>query len=224
MLTNINLEINPGDFVAIVGPSGSGKSTLVDLILGVNKPDLGTVLISSKSPEEAIRIWPEKISYVPQTSSIIDGTFLENICLGYEKGHYSEEEITDALNKSRLRDFVNELPLGLETKTGEFGSRISGGQRQRLGIARAFISSPNLLILDEATSALDARVEQQIIDELLLLRGSTTLIVIAHRLSTILNANKIVYVDKKSIQVFNSFEHAKDSITDFKTQAEIMGL
>jgi ABC-type multidrug transport system fused ATPase/permease subunit len=223
-ISNINLVINQGEFIAITGPSGAGKTTLVDLILGLIDPTSGSVSISGVSPKTAFRLFEKRISYVPQDIEIFEGSIRANILLGYEESEYSDAEVEDALRKAQLWDFVNTLPSGMHTQVGDRGTRLSGGQRQRLGIARGIISAPKLLILDEATSALDSETESVVANTIYSLRESCTLIVIAHRLSTVRNANKVLYLENGQLIASGSFEDVRSQVTNFENQAKLMGL
>lgn len=223
-LDEISIEINSASFVAIVGASGAGKTTLVDVLLGVLHPDAGKVLISNNSPENAVALWPGAIAYVPQDVMISDGTIRQNISMGYPRESASDELVWSGLEMAQLIDFVRELPEGLDTQVGERGAKISGGQRQRLGIARAMFTKPKMLVLDEATSALDGQTEADISDAIQLLKGSTTVIMIAHRLSTVRNADLVLYMDSGRIISRGSFEEVRKAVPDFDKQAKLMGL
>jgi ABC-type multidrug transport system fused ATPase/permease subunit len=223
-LTEVSLEIQSGNIVALVGPSGGGKTTLVDVILGIIEPNTGTVLISSLPPIEAIQISPGAISYVPQDVSVIDGTVRENIAMGFPIEIAKDELVWNAIDLAGLGDFVANLPNGLDTYVGEKGSRISGGQRQRLGIARALFTNPKLLVLDEATSALDGETESRITDSILSLKGKVTVLMVAHRLSTIRNADQVVYLSEGSVRAVGTFESVRLAVPDFEKQAQLMGL
>jgi ABC-type multidrug transport system fused ATPase/permease subunit len=214
----ISLSIKQGESVAFVGPSGGGKTTLADITLGLIQPDMGRVRISGLGPEEAIRNYPGAIAYVPQNIAIINGTILQNICLGYEPTEIETQDIWDALEVAQLVDFVKNLPNGFETQVGDRGVNISGGQRQRLGIARAVLSKPRLIVLDEATSSLDGQTEFEITDALHKLRGQVTVIVIAHRLSTVRNVDRLCYIDSGKIVSTGSFSELRQAIPDFERQ------
>jgi len=190
-LSGVTFSLPSGSFCAIIGESGAGKSTLVDTMLGINKQDRGSVLVSGLSPVEAIHTWPGAISYVPQEVQIIRGTIRENIALGYPVDLFPENMFWKALEVSRLSEFVKNQPLGLDAQVGDRGVNMSGGQRQRLGIARAMLTEPRLLVLDEATSSLDSETESEFVEALQQLVGKVTLVVIAHRLSTIESATVI---------------------------------
>jgi len=220
----VNLVINPGDVVAIVGPSGAGKTTLVDLILGVITPDSGEIFISGKPPLDAVRSWPGAVSYVPQDVVITNSTFRENVTMGYPDRDSYQSLIRNALLVSHLKDFVESLPLGDRTKVGDRGTAISGGQRQRLGIARAMFTMPALLILDEATSALDGETEANISDSIQEMKGKVTVVMIAHRLSTIRNVDKVIYMESGKIKEVGTFTEVRDKVPDFDRQAKLMGL
>jgi ABC-type multidrug transport system fused ATPase/permease subunit len=223
-LKNISLEIPPGTKVAFVGSSGSGKTTLVDIILGILRPDSGSVLISGVSPVDAIRMWPGSIGYVPQDVVLSHGTIRENIALGFPESLISSELIWKALERAQLAEFVRALPNGIETSTGERGSKLSGGQRQRIGIARALVTNPKLLVLDEATSALDGVTESELTKTFLNSSFGITTIVVAHRLSTIKDADLICFVKNGEILASGDFETLKRLVPDFSDQAELMGL
>ena len=223
-LKNISLEIPPGTKVAFVGSSGSGKTTLVDIILGILRPDSGSVLISGVSPVDAIRMWPGSIGYVPQDVVLSHGTIRENIALGFPESLISSELIWKALERAQLAEFVRALPNGIETSTGERGSKLSGGQRQRIGIARALVTNPKLLVLDEATSALDGVTESELTKTFLNSSFGITTIVVAHRLSTIKEADLICFVKDGEILASGDFETLKRLVPDFSDQAELMGL
>ena len=223
-LENISLHLVSGKSLAIVGSTGAGKTTLVDVLLGVLPADTGVISISGKPPLEAIAKWPGAISYVPQDVSISNGTFRENVGLGYPPNVVTDELVWSALETAQLAEFVRKLPLGLDTPVGERGAKISGGQRQRLGIARAMFTRPKLLVLDEATSSLDGQTEADISDAIQQLKGSVTVVMIAHRLSTVRNADEVIFMDKGKILARGSFEEVRRAIPDFDNQAKLMGL
>ena len=223
-IANISLTIPAGTSVALVGPSGAGKTTMIDVLLGVLNPDSGSVLVSGLPPLLAVAKWPGSVSYVPQDVVISAGTIRENIALGYPMEEATDELVMGALKVAHLDEFVASLPDGIDTQVGERGTRISGGQRQRLGIARAMFTRPHLLVLDEATSSLDGETEASISDAIHTLRGSTTVVIIAHRLSTVRNADKVVYLSNGKVLATGTFEEVRKAVPDFNHQAKIMGL
>ncbi len=223
-IENISLKIVPGTSVAFVGTSGAGKTTMIDVLLGVLNPDQGKVLISGLPPLEAVRKWPGAISYVPQDIVIAAGSIRENVALGYPSELATDELVLSALKIAHLDEFLLGLPQGLDNPVGERGARISGGQRQRLGIARAMFTRPHLLVLDEATSALDGETEASISEAIHGLRGSTTVVMIAHRLSTVRNADMVVYLSEGKILAMGTFDEVRNVVPDFDRQAKLMGL
>jgi ABC-type multidrug transport system fused ATPase/permease subunit len=223
-LSNVSLSISAGESVALVGSTGAGKSTLADVILGVLFPSSGNVKISGLQPLDVVSKWPGAMAYVPQDVKVLSGTVRENVALGIRPEDIDDSLVWEALERAHLADFLTQDRLGIETEVGENGVQLSGGQRQRLGIARGLYSRPRLLVLDEATSALDAETEKAITDTLDSLVGEVTLIVIAHRLATVRNCNQVIYLRDGVIASSGSFEHVRNSVPDFDTQAKILGL
>ena len=224
VLKDISLQIQPGEFVAIAGESGAGKSTLVDLLLGLLEPTSGRIEISGCQPRDAISQWPNSISYVPQTVSIFEDTILKNVGIGFQSSEISEKRVIEVINLARLDKFVESLPHGVHEILGERGNTLSGGQIQRLGIARALYNNPSLLILDEATSALDSATESEITEMITRLKGQLTLIVIAHRLSTIRQADRVIFLKDGQINASGTFSELRAKVPDFDSQAKLMGL
>ncbi len=221
-LQNISLNIPQNTLTAIVGPSGSGKSTLIDVLLGLNTPETGEVRISNHPPLQTYATWPGKVSYVPQRTNLIDGTIAENIAYG--RVVKDENQILEAIRIANLEELISQLPDGVNTPIGELGSRLSAGQQQRIGIARALFSKPELLIMDEATSALDAITERELTDSFAELRDKVTVIVVAHRLSTIVDADKVVYVANGEVVAEGTMNEVRIKVPDFNSQAEILGI
>ncbi len=223
-ISGITLKIPAGASVAIVGPSGAGKTTLVDLLLGVLDADEGSILLSGLPPLLAVAKWPGAVSYVPQDVSIVSGTIRENLSLGYPVETASDELANEALGTANLDEYVSKLPHGLETLVGENGANLSGGEKQRLGIARAMFTRPRLLVLDEATSALDGETELKVSQAIQALHGSTTVLMIAHRLSTVRNADIVVYMAEGAVIATGTFEEVRTAVPDFDQQSRLMGL
>ncbi len=198
VLENINLTIKKGERVALVGPTGAGKSTLVSLILRFNEPQKGTILVDGIPLETMdINSWRKLISWVPQNPYIFNATVLENIKIAKPEAEF--EEIADAARKAYAHEFIEKLEKGYHTQVGEQGTRLSGGQAQRIAIARAFLKNAPVLVMDEATSNLDPETEEKIKIALENLMKGKTVIVIAHRLSTVVNADRIVVLQSGRI-------------------------
>jgi len=223
-LENINVKILPGQIIALVGRSGAGKTTLADLVIGVLEPEEGEIRISNFKSSEVSRFFPGAISYVPQDVFVANGTIRSNICLGFDPIDVPDDCIWEALSAAELSEVVSKLPNKLDAIVGDKGSRLSGGQRQRLGIARALLTKPEVVVLDEATSSLDSQTEQNITDSILKLGGKVTVIIIAHRLSTVKNADIIVYLEDGKLKSVGSFENIRINVPDFDKQAKLLGI
>ena len=219
-----SLNVAPGKFIAFVGPSGGGKSTLIDLMLGLLAPSSGSILISELPPVDAIKKWPGSIGYVPQDVFIENSTVKENICLGFDPKTVSDELVWDALKLADLSEFIEGLDGQLSYRISDAGKNLSGGQRQRLGIARALLTKPKIVIFDEATSALDAETENRVSESIMKLTGECTVIFIAHRLSVVRSADMIYYIDKGKIVNQGTFEELRKLNADFNNQANFMGI
>jgi ABC-type multidrug transport system fused ATPase/permease subunit len=224
VLKDISLDICPGQMIAIVGPSGAGKSTLVDIMLGVLESTQGYASLSGVPPLEAIRKWPGAIGYVPQDVMISNGSIFSNVGLGFPSTAISDEAVLGAIKIAQLDHLITDLTDGIHSKVGDKGNLFSGGQRQRLGIARAMLTMPKLLVLDEATSSLDGETEANITTALLALKGDVTVILIAHRLSTVREADKVIYMENGKILAVGKFNHVREMVPNFDKQASLMGL
>lgn len=194
-ISKFSVNAKPGQMIALVGPSGSGKSTLINLLTGFLRPQSGVISVDGNDYSQFdLRTFRKFISVVPQESVLFEASVRDNITYGL--GAVSDERVIAALKAANALDFVSELPEGVDTLVGERGARISGGQRQRLAIARALIRNPRILILDEATSALDSKSESEIQQALETLMRDRTTFVVAHRLSTVQRADLILVLDK----------------------------
>ena len=198
VLDGINIDIHKGESIALVGPSGAGKSTLADVILGLLKPQEGKVTVDGMDIMINKDKWSKMIGFVPQSPYLIDDTITKNICFGLYDEEIEESKIWDALKKAQMDEFVKSLPDGLNTMVGERGVRFSGGQAQRLVIARALYNNPDILVLDEATAALDNDTEKAVMDAIESLAGKKTMIIIAHRLTTVKNCSRIYEIKNGS--------------------------
>jgi len=195
---DLNLIIKKNSAVGIFGKTGSGKSTLVDMIAGLLKPNKGEVLVDNKSINQDIESWYEKISYIDQNVTLLDTSICENIALGKELEKIDNQKIEKVSLQSQSKEFIERLSEKYQTKIGERGVRLSGGQIQRLGIARALYKNSELLILDESTSSLDLATEELILKTLSSFKK--TIIIISHKLNTLKNCNKIYEIKDKQIK------------------------
>lgn len=207
VLSGLSLNINKGESIALIGASGAGKTTLADIVLGLYKPQRGEIVKDGVDVFSIPDEWAKTIGYVSQSVFLIDDSIRNNIAFGIEKNCIDDDLIWVALEQAQLKNFVQDLPEGLDTIVGERGVKFSGGQRQRIAIARALYYNPDILVLDEATSALDNETETAVMESIEALQGHKTLIIVAHRLSTIRGCDKIYEIkngkaylkDKKEI-------------------------
>lgn len=223
-LKEVSLSLRAGQSLALVGPTGAGKSTLADLILGILPPDTGSVTIGGLDPSEASRIWPGGLAYVPQDIMVVEGTVRQNVCLTLPARAVGDDLVWEALERSSLADFLRSHRDGLDTVVGENGVRLSGGQRQRLGLARALLSRPRLLVMDEATSALDAETELNVSTALRDLEGEVTIVVIAHRLATVRHCTTVAYLEAGKVTAVGDFQAVRSMEPRFDQQARLLGL
>jgi ATP-binding cassette, subfamily B, bacterial PglK len=199
-LKDISLIIKKNTNIGIVGVSGSGKSTLIDLMLGLLKPTSGHITIDGCNlTNENIRNWQDMVGYVPQNIYLTDDSIANNIAFGVSTSKIDMEHVKYVAKLSQIDDFIINLNDGYDTVIGERGARISGGQRQRLGIARALYQNPAILVMDEATSALDEETERKLIESIYTMKGNKTIIMIAHRLSTIDICDSVYKIESGSI-------------------------
>ncbi|MBF0105232.1 MAG: ABC transporter ATP-binding protein [Deltaproteobacteria bacterium] len=190
-LHGINLYVNKGELVGFIGSSGAGKSTLVDVILGLLVPSAGHVFVDGEDIHHAIRNWQDQIGYVPQSIYLTDDTIRRNVAFGLPDDKIDEQAVKKAITAAQLDVFINSLPKGLDTIVGERGVCVSGGQVQRVGIARALYHNPAVLVLDEATSSLDTETERGVMEVVNALQGEKTIMIVAHRLSTVAYCDRL---------------------------------
>jgi len=200
-LENVNLNIKKGEIIAIIGSSGSGKTTLINLILGFISPNKGEIKVDNKNIINNLESWQSKLGYVPQDVYLMDETLRENIAFGVLEDNVNHDLINEVVKKSRLEDFINNLPDKLESNVGNVGSKISGGQRQRIGIARSLYTEPEILILDEATNSLDIENENKIIDEIFENKSDKTIIIISHRHNNLHRFDKIYKIENGKVRL-----------------------
>jgi ATP-binding cassette subfamily C protein len=211
-LKNVSIQIESGQHIALIGPSGAGKTTIADLILGLIEPTEGSVTIGDGSISHDNLIRNNLISYVPQNPGIVSGSIAENVALGFPKNLINEELVKAALKTAHLSEFVESLPAGIWTSVGSQADALSGGQIQRLGLARALYGKPKIIVLDEATSALDASSEAFISSSLKELGPDVTVIVIAHRLSTVQHSDVVFVVENGQVTASGSFMHLRKTV------------
>lgn len=214
VINNLSFSVNKGETVAFVGASGAGKTTLINLVIGFLRPNSGQVLIDGIDLNTInLQSYRCHISVVPQTPILFTGTIRENITYGLE--NISDEFLNEVISAANLKELIDSLPEGLDTKITEHGSNLSGGQRQRVSIARAFVRNPKILILDEATSALDTVSEKKIQDSVEKLVKDRTTLIVAHRLSTIRNADKIAVIGDGGMLEFGTYEELMEKRGEF---------
>ena len=223
-LVEINITIYPGQQVALIGPSGAGKSTLADLILGLLIPSNGQILINGKPPVDQIRSEPGLVAYVPQNPGMISGTIAENIALGVQLEEIDQTRLASAIQGAHLQDVIDSLPEGVNSFLGKRQDELSGGQLQRIGIARALYNKPGLLILDEATSSLDASSESEITKILEEMKGHVTVVLIAHRLNTVQKSDVAFLLENGSVTASGTFSELLRENSTVKELVSLMSV
>jgi ABC-type multidrug transport system fused ATPase/permease subunit len=224
ILSEISLKISPGSQAAIIGSSGSGKSTLADLILGLLEPTSGSVLVNDMNPRDLIKRQPGLLAYVPQRPGMIFGTIAQNIALGLEVEEIDEHKLNKSISEANLTDYIDSLPNGVHTDIGKRKDELSGGQLQRIGLARALYTEPKLLIMDEATSALDAESENEINKALDRMRKKVTVLLIAHRLNTIQRSDIVFFLEGGRIEAAGTFAELLKSNETVRNLAKLMNV
>ena len=189
VLNGLSLCINKGESVGFIGPSGAGKTTTADILLGLLRPQVGSVAINGNEIFDMPYLWARVVGYVPQNVFLMDDTVRANVAFGMKD--IDDSDIWEALERAQLKPFVEALPERLDTVVGERGIKFSGGQRQRIAIARALYNKPLLLVMDEATASLDNETEIAVMESIEALHGQITMVIVAHRLSTIKNCDRV---------------------------------
>lgn len=220
VLNGLNLTVQPGETIALVGESGAGKTTILNLVIGFNMPSEGEVLLDGRSITDIdLRSYRRYLAVVPQNTILFSGTIRDNITYGMHD--IDEDTLMEAINAANLSDLIESLPDGLDTVIGEHGGKLSGGQRQRIAIARALIRNPRVIVLDEATSALDSISEKMIQEAVNNLTANRTTFIVAHRLSTIKDADKIAVIRDGKCAEYGSYEELMELKGEFYKMKQI---
>ena len=218
----LNLEIMSGRLVAVIGASGAGKSTLADMIVGLLPPSTGQAKLQKVPADEFVALNPGVVAYVPQEPGRLSGTIAQNIAVGVSEEAIDLQALEDAITDANLQGLVSSLPEGINTDLGRYGDSLSGGQLQRLGLARALYTKPGLLVMDEATSSLDAISEHEIGLALERLRGRATVILIAHRLNTVKNADEVIFLEQGLVKDRGPFRELQKRLPEVALAASLM--
>jgi ABC-type multidrug transport system fused ATPase/permease subunit len=205
-LSDVSFEIQPGSQVGLIGPSGAGKSTIADLMCGVLVPTSGVIKINTDNSHGVPTHTNVTVGYVPQHPGMVSGTLAENVALGETQNEINREAVKAALDAANLTETISGLSEGIDTQLGKLQDGLSGGQMQRIGLARALYLKPSLLVMDEATSALDAKSEGEIRKALDAMKGKVTLVIIAHRLNTIQHVDEVFYMEQGGIKDSGKFQ------------------
>jgi len=192
ILKNISLTIKKGEILGLSGKTGSGKSTLVDIITGLLNFSTGEIVIDEKKFNKIPDFWQRNIGYVPQNIYLLDDTIKKNIALGVDDKNINVLKINEVINLSGLKELIASLPEGVDTEVGERGARLSGGEKQRIGIARSLYNNPHILILDEATNALDVKTEELVMSSIKKIQSKKIIFVISHKKITLGFCNKVI--------------------------------
>ena len=216
-IADIDLTIHAGERIGIVGETGAGKTTLIDIMLGLLRPQDGRLLVDDVEISGAnMRSWQANIGYVPQTIFLTDASIAENIAVGLPRNGIDRESVEGAAQLAQIDTFIRGLPDGYETKVGERGVRLSGGQVQRIAIARALYRNPDLMVFDEATSALDTMIEREVMNAIDALSSEKTVVMIAHRLSTLRNCDRIAVMEGGRLVGFDRWSDLERSSAKFR--------
>ena len=202
VLKNINFELNKNDCIGIMGQSGEGKTTFVDIMLGLLRPQSGEILINDNLIDDYFSNFVGNIAYVPQEPIILDEKISTNITLETNEKEINYERLQNAINQANFNQVVEKFQKKIETKVGDNGIRLSGGQNKRLALSRAFYHGKKIIVIDEATSALDFKTESLIAEEIKLIKGKTTIVIISHSENILKYCDKIYTIEDKSIKLF----------------------
>ena len=220
VVSGVSVKIGRGEAVGLIGSSGSGKSTLVDILLGLLEPKSGKVLVDGSDIHDDLRGWQDQIGYVPQSIFLTDDTLRRNVAFGLPKDKIDDDAVRSAIRSAQLEEFVASLPDGMETVVGERGVRLSGVQRQRIGIARALYHNPDVLVLDEATSSLDTETEHGVMQAVQALQGDKTVIIVAHRLSTVEYCDRLYRLENAQIVDEGTFSEVTSRTKDLPRDSD----
>ena len=218
----VSLNIKKGESIGLVGATGCGKSTLVNLILGLLEPTEGEVRVNGVNTFSNMDGWRSNLAYIPQNVYLLDENIRRNVAFGVPIDEIDDKQVWNCLRMAKLASFIESLPEQLETEIGERGVRMSGGQRQRLGIARALYRDPKLLVMDEATSALDNQTETEVMDAIRSIQQTRTVIMIAHRLSTVIECDRLYFLDHGKIIAQGTYDELLKDCDSFKIQVSGM--
>lgn len=201
ILDNINITIKKNEVIGIIGKSGSGKSTLLNILCGLIKPQSGEILVDGKSIDKLSKLFSKKIGYVTQKTYLTDESIIKNIIFGIKEERYDKDLFNSIIKKVKLDSLINKLPKKEDTLVGEMGIAISGGEQQRIGIARALYKRPEILILDESTSALDHETEQEILKIINNFKNEITIIIVSHKDELIEQCQKVFRIDSNKVSL-----------------------
>ena len=209
LFKNVNIEIKKNSQVGIMGESGSGKSTIIDIFCGFQKNKYSKLIIDGKDifKTENLENWHNSIGYVPQNIIILNQSLRENILFGADKNHFDDNILRDLIKKVDLENFFKKSNNGFSQVLKQDGLNISGGEKQRIGIARALINDPDLIILDEATSGLDTETENKVLDTIKKLKKTS--IIVSHRYNALKNCDKIYLLKNKELKLLNNYNLKK---------------
>jgi len=218
VVNNLNLEIKKNTLVSIIGPNGSGKSTIIHIILGLLAPTNGKILVDNKEiiTKQMLIAWQKKIGYVSQNIFLFNDTILNNIVFDIESKNISLEEVYKIIDFINLKEFIDSLQYGLNTKVGDNGIFLSGGQKQKIAIARCLIKNSDVIIFDEATSSLDPESEKSINDLIFKLRNSKTIINVTHRIDSLVKSDLIYYIKEGQLVAKGNYEEVFSKIKSIR--------